>query len=49
MASHSRIKVELVMIHDSIWVGAHFQAIEFRCNCGCGENEIYQCVVHALD
>ena len=37
------------MIHDSIWVGAHFQAIEFRCNCGCGENEIHQGVIHVLE
>ena len=37
------------MIHDSVWVGPHFQAIEFRCNCGCGENEVHKGVVHVLE
>ena len=36
------------MIHDSVWVGPHFQAKEFSCPC-CGENEIHQGVIHVLE
>tara|TARA_Y100000310_G_C20571958_1_gene758505 strand:+ start:578 stop:1024 length:447 start_codon:yes stop_codon:yes gene_type:complete len=39
----------VVMIHDSIWISPHFQSKEFACNCGCGENEIHQGVVHVLE
>jgi len=36
------------MINDSVWVGQHFQAKEFRCPC-CGLNEVHPKIVTILD
>lgn len=36
------------MMHDSIWVGPHFQAKEFKCDC-CSENVVHPKIVHILE
>ena len=36
------------IMDDSIWVGQHFQAKEFKCPC-CGENTVHKNLVAALD